>query len=47
MKKIVGRYVVEEMLHLNMVDLPSFGAIIKKIPATINGVTVKHALPIK
>ena len=50
LKKLVGRYVVEEMLHLNTVDSPSFGAIINKSLATINaalGVTVKNALPIK
>ena len=50
MKKLVGRYVVEEILHLNTVDSPLFGAIINKIPATINAVlsvTVKNALPIK
>ena len=43
-------YVVEKMLHLNTIDSPSFGAIINKIPTTINavlGVTVKNALPIK
>ena len=34
----MGRYVVEEMLHLNTVDSPSFGAIINKIPPTINAV---------
>ena len=50
MKKLVGRYVVEEMLHLNTVDSPSFRAIINKIPTSIDallGVTVKNALPIK
>lgn len=36
LKKLVGRYVVEEMLPLNTVDSPSFRAIINKIPATIN-----------
>ena len=44
LKKLVGQYVVDEMLPLNMVDSPSFGAIINKIPATINavlGITVK------
>ena len=49
MKKLVRRYVVEEMLPLNTVDLPMFGAIINKISATINavfGVIVKNALPI-
>ena len=35
LKKLVVRYVVEEMLPLNTVDLPSFGAIINKIPTTI------------
>ena len=48
LKKLVGWYVVEEMLHLNMVDSHSFCAIINKIPTTINamlGVTVKNALP--
>ena len=35
---MVGRYVVEEMLHLNMVDSPSFRAIINNIPTTINAV---------
>ena len=47
---LVRQYVVEEMLHLNTVDSPSFRAIINKIPTTINampGVTVKNALPIK
>ena len=50
MKKLVGRHVVEEMLHLNAVDSPSFRAIINKIPTSIDallGVTVKNALPIK
>ena len=50
LRKVVGRYVVEEMLHFNTVDSPSFGAIINKIPTTINAVfavTVKNALPIK
>ena len=50
LKKLVRRYVVGEMLHLNMVDAPSFGAIINKIPTCINalfGVFVKKALPIK
>ena len=50
LKKLVARYVVEEMLPLNIVDLPSFRAIINKIPTTINaelGVTVKNVHPIK
>ena len=50
LKKLVGQYVVEEMLHLNMVDSPSFGAIINKIPTAINAVlsvTVKNTLLIK
>ena len=50
LKKLVGKYVLEEMLYLNTVDSPSFGAIINKIPTTINavlGVTVKNALLIK
>ena len=50
LKTLVGKYVLEEMLHLNTVDSPSFGAIINKIPTTINavlGVTVKNALLIK
>ena len=46
-KKLVGRYVVEEMLPLKTVDCPSFGAIINKIPTTIKGMTVKNVLPIK
>ena len=48
LKKLVRQYVVEEMLHLNTVDSPSFHNIINKIPTTINavlGVTVKNALP--
>ncbi|KAI2647786.1 E3 SUMO-protein ligase ZBED1 [Labeo rohita] len=36
LKKLVGQYVVEEMLPLNTVDSPSFRAIIKKIPTTVN-----------
>ena len=36
LKKLVGRYVVEEMLPLNTVESPSFRAIINKIPTTIN-----------
>lgn len=36
LKKLVGQYVVEEMLPLNTVDSPSFRAIINKIPTTIN-----------
>ena len=50
LKRLVRRYVVEEMLHLNTVVLPLFGAIINKVPTTINavlGVTVKNALPVK
>ena len=50
LKKLVRWYVVEEMLPLNTVDSPSFGAIINKIPTTINavlGITVKNVLPIK
>ena len=50
LKKLVRWYVVEEMLPLNKVDSDSFGAIINKIPTTINamlGATVKNALPIK
>ena len=49
LKKLVGRYVVEEMLPLNMVDSRTFGAIINKIPNinAVLGVTVKNALPIK
>ena len=35
---MVGRHVLEEMLHLNTIDSPSFRAIINKIPATINAV---------
>ena len=49
LKKLVRRYVVEEILPLNTVDSPLFGAIINKISATINavfGVIVKNALPI-
>ena len=45
LKKLVWWYVVEEMLHLNTVHLPLFGAIINKIPSTVNavlGVTVKY-----
>ena len=34
--KLVGRYVVEEMLPLNTVDSPSFRTIINKIPTTTN-----------
>ena len=50
LKKLVGQYVVEEMLQLNTAVSPSFGTIINKIPTTINavlGATVKNALPIK
>ena len=50
LKKLVWRYAVEEMLHLNKVDSPSFGAIINKSPAIINamlGVTVKNVLAIQ
>ena len=50
LKKLVRRYVVEEMLHLNTVGLPPIGAISNKIPTTINavlGITVKNALPLK
>lgn len=36
LKKLVGRYVVEEMLPLNTVDSTSFRAIINKIPTTTN-----------
>ena len=36
LKKLVGRYVVEEMLPLNTVESPSFRAIINKVPTTIN-----------
>ena len=36
LKKLVGQYVVEEMLPLNTVDSPSFRAIINKIPTTQN-----------
>ncbi len=36
LKKLVGQYVVEEMLPLNTVDSPSFRAIINKIPTTVN-----------
>ena len=36
LKELVRRYVVEEMLPLSTVDLPSFGAIINKIPVIIN-----------
>ena len=36
MTKLVGQYVVEEMLPLNTVDSPSFRAIIKKIPTAVN-----------
>ena len=47
LKKLVGWYVVEEMLPLNTVDSSLFGAIINKILTTINamlGVTVKKEL---
>ena len=47
--KLVGWYVVEEMLHLNKGESPLFGAIINKIPPTINavlGIPVNNALPI-
>ena len=37
LKKLVGQYVVDEMLPLNTVDSPSFRAIINKIPTTVNG----------
>ena len=37
LKKLVGHCVVE-MLHLNTVDLPLFGAVINKIPTIINAV---------
>ncbi|KAG1960435.1 hypothetical protein F2P79_006315 [Pimephales promelas] len=36
LKKLVGQFVVEEMLPLNTVDSPSFRAIINKIPTTVN-----------
>ncbi|CAL9692113.1 unnamed protein product [Knipowitschia caucasica] len=36
LKKLVGHYIVEEMLPLNTVDSPSFRALINKIPAAIN-----------
>lgn len=36
LKKLVGQFVVEEMLPLNTVDSPSFHAIINKIPTTVN-----------
>ena len=38
LKKLVGWYVVEEMLYLNTDDSPSLSAIIEKIPSTINAV---------
>ncbi|KAJ8011289.1 hypothetical protein DPEC_G00056600 [Dallia pectoralis] len=41
LKKLVGQYVVEEMLPLNTVDSPSFRAIINMIPTT----TVNAELP--
>ena len=46
LKKLVRWYVVEEKLHLNTDDSPSFGAIINKIPTIIIavlGFTVKNA----
>ena len=49
-KKLVGRYVVEEMLPFNTVDSPSLRATINEIPTAIDtvlGVTVKNALPVK
>uniref|UniRef100_A0A3Q2P448 HAT C-terminal dimerisation domain-containing protein n=1 Tax=Fundulus heteroclitus TaxID=8078 RepID=A0A3Q2P448_FUNHE len=36
LKKLVGKYVVEEMLPLNTIDSLSFRAIINKIPTTIS-----------
>ena len=50
LKKLVGRYVVEEVLPLNTIDSPSFRAIINKLPSSINavlGITVENALPIR
>uniref|UniRef100_A0A3Q4G1F6 BED-type domain-containing protein n=1 Tax=Neolamprologus brichardi TaxID=32507 RepID=A0A3Q4G1F6_NEOBR len=34
--KLVAQYIVEEMLPINTVDSPSFRAIIKKIPTSVN-----------
>uniref|UniRef100_A0AAZ1X1Q2 HAT C-terminal dimerisation domain-containing protein n=1 Tax=Oreochromis aureus TaxID=47969 RepID=A0AAZ1X1Q2_OREAU len=36
LKKLVAQYIVEEMLPINTVDSPSFRAIIKKIPTSVN-----------
>uniref|UniRef100_A0A668TV55 HAT C-terminal dimerisation domain-containing protein n=1 Tax=Oreochromis aureus TaxID=47969 RepID=A0A668TV55_OREAU len=36
LKKLVAQYIVEEMLPVNTVDSPSFRAIIKKIPTSVN-----------
>ena len=41
LNKLVGQYVVEEMLPLHTVDSPSFRAIINKIP-TINAAELPH-----
>uniref|UniRef100_A0A8C6LRB2 BED-type domain-containing protein n=1 Tax=Nothobranchius furzeri TaxID=105023 RepID=A0A8C6LRB2_NOTFU len=35
-RKLVAQYIVEEMLPINTVDSPSFRAIIKKIPTSVN-----------
>uniref|UniRef100_A0A3Q4G166 HAT C-terminal dimerisation domain-containing protein n=1 Tax=Neolamprologus brichardi TaxID=32507 RepID=A0A3Q4G166_NEOBR len=45
LKKLVAQYIVEEMLPINTVDSPSFRAIIKKIPTSVNAeVNLKAAL---
>uniref|UniRef100_A0AAZ1X2X1 BED-type domain-containing protein n=1 Tax=Oreochromis aureus TaxID=47969 RepID=A0AAZ1X2X1_OREAU len=36
LKKLVAQYIVEEMLSINTVDSPTFRAIIKKIPTSVN-----------